>query len=89
MWKTVLTTFALVFLAELGDKTQLSTMILASRSKSAASVFIGSACALVISSLLGVIGGTFLQRYIPQNFIHVGAGISFILIGFLLLLGKT
>lgn len=88
MWKTILSTFLLVFLAELGDKTQLSTMALASKSSSIWYVFIGSAAALVLSSLIGVLAGSVINRYVPQNYIQIGAGLSFLVIGALLLLGK-
>ncbi|RCX16129.1 uncharacterized protein UPF0016 [Anaerobacterium chartisolvens] len=88
MWKTIFTTFILVFLAELGDKTQLSTMLLASKSKSIWYVFIGSACALILSSLIGVIAGSFINKYIPEIYIQLGSGIAFIIIGFLLIVGK-
>ena len=89
MWKSILTTFIVVFLAELGDKTQLSTMILASKSKSALFTFIGSASALVLSSLIGVFAGTILNKYIPIIYIHIFSGITFIIIGLLLLWGKV
>lgn len=88
MWKTFLTTFGLVFLAELGDKTQLATMLLVAQNKSPWAVFLGAAGALVLSSLLGVLCGSALARYVPQNYIHAGAGVAFIVIGALLLLGK-
>lgn len=88
MWKTIFTTFCLVFLAELGDKTQLSTMLLASKSNSIWYIFIGSACALVLASLLGVFAGSVINKYIPQHYIQIGSGISFIVIGTLLLIGK-
>ncbi|WHH57257.1 TMEM165/GDT1 family protein [Petroclostridium sp. X23] len=88
MWKIIFTTFWIVFLAELGDKTQLSTMLLASKTKSGLSVFIGAASALILSSVIGVLCGEILSRYIPQNYIQIGAGISFIAIGLLLLFGK-
>ncbi|NLY44297.1 MAG: TMEM165/GDT1 family protein [Clostridiaceae bacterium] len=88
MWKTIFVTFWIVFIAELGDKTQLSTMFLASRSKTSLPVFIGSATALVFSSLIGVMCGNILQKYLPPHFIQIGAGISFIAIGFFLLTGK-
>ena len=65
MWRTIFSTFILVFLAELGDKTQLSTMLLASKSNSIWHVFIGSACALVLSSILGVLAGSTIHKYIP------------------------
>ncbi len=88
MLKTIITTFFLVFLAELGDKTQLSTMILASRSGSKWHIFIGSACALVLSSLLGVLVGSVINRYIPQFYIQAGSGFAFLIIGILLISGK-
>jgi putative Ca2+/H+ antiporter (TMEM165/GDT1 family) len=88
MWKSVVSAFVLVFLAELGDKTQLSTMLLASKSKSIWYTFIGSACALVLSSLLGVIAGSYINKYVPPSFLQVGSGIAFLIIGALLVLGK-
>ena len=88
MIKTILTAFFLVFLAELGDKTQLSTMLLASKANSIWYVFIGSACALILSSLLGVLAGSVIQKYIPTSYIQFGSGIAFILVGILLVWGK-
>lgn len=87
-WKTFLTTFGLVFLAELGDKTQLATMLIATQSKSLASVFLGSAGALVLSALLGVLFGAVLTRYVPTHYLQNGAGVAFVVIGFLLIFGK-
>ncbi|KAF0196375.1 MAG: hypothetical protein FD169_992 [Bacillota bacterium] len=88
MWKTFLTTFWLVFLAELGDKTQLATMLLVAQHKSPWVVFAGAAIALVFSSLLGVLFGSTIARFVPQNYIQSGAGVTFIIIGALLLFGK-
>jgi Ca2+/H+ antiporter, TMEM165/GDT1 family len=88
MWKSIITAFLLVFFAELGDKTQLSTMLLASKSNNIWYVFLGSACALVLSSLLGVLAGSVIQKYIPVSYIQIFSGIAFILVGFLLVLGK-
>lgn len=88
MFKTIISTFILVFLAELGDKTQLSTMLLASKSKSIWFVFIGSAFALVLSSFIGVLAGTTIHKYIPASYIQIGSGIAFLIIGLLLLFGK-
>jgi len=87
-WKTFLVAFGLVFLAELGDKTQLATMLLVAQNKSPTSVFLGAAAALVLTSLLGVMAGAALTRLVPLNLIRSGAGAAFILIGALLLLGK-
>ncbi|MGI6113941.1 MAG: TMEM165/GDT1 family protein [Mahellales bacterium] len=78
----------MVFIAELGDKTQLATMMMASRSNSIWYVFIGSAAALVCSSLLGVIAGSVLTKYIPTNYLQTGSGIAFVIIGTLLLLNR-
>jgi putative Ca2+/H+ antiporter (TMEM165/GDT1 family) len=88
MLREIITAFLLVFLAELGDKTQLSTMMLASKSKSIWPTFVGSASALVVSSLLGVLAGFLLNKYIPESYVRVGSGVAFLLIGMLLVLGK-
>lgn len=88
MWKSVFSAFVLVFIAELGDKTQLSTMLLASKSNSRWLIFIGSSCALILSSLLGVIFGSMINKYIPEIYIQIGSGVAFLIIGFLLLAGK-
>lgn len=88
MIKIIFSTFILVFLAELGDKTQLTTMLLASQSSSRTAVFIGSSIALLLSSLCGVLLGSILNKYIPQNLIQYAAGFSFILIGALLIFNK-
>lgn len=88
MFKIIFSTFILVFIAELGDKTQIATMLLASEKKSALPVFIGSSFALICSSLLGVFVGNIISKYIPANTIQIAAAIAFILIGIFLLLGK-
>lgn len=88
MWKSIITAFVLVFLAELGDKTQLSTMLLASKSSSVWYTFIGSAFALVLSSFLGVLAGSVINKYIPANYIQFFSGVAFLIIGSLLVLGK-
>jgi putative Ca2+/H+ antiporter (TMEM165/GDT1 family) len=88
MLKLILSTFLLVFIAELGDKTQLATMLLASQNESIWPIFIGSSLALVCSSLLGVFAGNLLSKYIPASYLQTGAAIAFIIIGILLLLGK-
>lgn len=79
--KILMTTFSLVFLAELGDKTQLATLLLSSDSDSKLSVFVGSAGALMLCSLLAVLAGTAASRYIPENYIKIGAGIAFVAVG--------
>lgn len=81
-------TFGLVFLAELGDKTQLTTMLLAARARSPVLIFVGAGMALVLSSLIGVVFGEALTRLVPLRYIQLGAGGAFVVIGALLLLGK-
>lgn len=88
MWKAIITAFCMVFLAELGDKTQLSTMLLASKSESIWYTFIGSSLALVLASLVGVLAGSILNKHIPLNYIQLFSGAAFIIIGFLLISGK-
>ncbi|HBG75451.1 MAG TPA: hypothetical protein DDW86_00645 [Clostridiales bacterium] len=87
--KTLLTTFCLVFLAELGDKTQMATMLMAAKTKSIWMVFIGSALALAASSLIGVFAGGLLIKFIPQNIIQTASGLAFLVIGILLISGKV
>ena len=88
-WKVLFTTFGLVFLAELGDKTQLMTMALSAQSKSPRSVFIGAAVALVLSSVIGVLVGGLLVRYVPAQYIRLGSGVLFMVVGALLVFGRA
>lgn len=87
-WQTFFSTFLLIFLAELGDKTQLSVLLLAAQDRPIWGVFLGSASALVLSSLIGVLLGGTLSRYLPAFYLQKGAGAAFVIIGLLLLLGK-
>lgn len=86
--KAMFISFGLVFLAELGDKTQLTTMMLAAQNKSAVAVFVGSALALVMASLLGVVFGEAITRLVPPQAIRTGAAVGFLAIGGFLLLGR-
>ena len=87
--KLFITTFSLVFLAELGDKTQLATLCLSANYNSKISVFLGSAFALIISSLIAVLIGAGLSRVLPPNYIQIGAGIFFIIAGIWMLISST
>jgi putative Ca2+/H+ antiporter (TMEM165/GDT1 family) len=80
-FKLVLTTFGLVFLAELGDKTQLAAFCLSANCDSRWSVFLGSASALVVTSLIAVLLGDVVTRFVSPQHIKLGAGIFFILVG--------
>lgn len=85
MWMT----FGMVFLAELGDKTQLATFCLSADCDPKWSVFVGSATALVLSALLAVFFGSTLSRYIPQHYIKIGAGVFFLAAGIWMLWSAT
>ena len=87
--KLLLTTFGLVFLAELGDKTQLATVCFSADCDSRVSVFLGSAGALVLSSLIAVVFGAGISRFIPPNYIKIGAGIFFVIVGIWILYTVT
>ena len=81
-FKTLSTVFTSVFIAELGDKTQLATMLFASdKETSKLTVFIGASLALVVTSALGVIGGSVISQYVGEKTLHYLAGIGFIAIG--------
>lgn len=74
--------FTTVFLAELGDKTQLATMLFAAdREVSKLTVFFAAAAALVVASAIGVAAGALLSAYINEKVLHYIAGTGFILIG--------
>ena len=79
--KVMMTTFGMIFLAELGDKTQLATFCFAAENKSWLSVFIGSAGALILTSLLAVATGCTVSKFIPANYIKMGAGVLFVGLG--------
>ena len=87
-WKLFLSTFGTIFLAELGDKTQLAGLSLASGASSKWTVFAGSALALVATSAIAVGAGEAVSRVIPPQWIRGIAGAAFIAMGVLFLVRK-
>lgn len=80
--KLFMAVFATVFLAELGDKTQLATMLFATKqSVSLMTIFVGASLALMTSTGLAVIGGSLVSQYIDPRYLSYIAGAGFILIG--------
>ena len=80
--KTFSTIFTSVFIAELGDKTQLATLLFASdKETSKLTVFIGASLALVVTSAIGVMAGSVISQYVGEKTLHHLAGIGFIAIG--------
>ena len=87
-WRVLLTTFGVIFLAEIGDKTQLAAMTMAAQKKRPWEVFIAASLALTVVSAIGVVVGGFVTQYLPLEWVRRGAASLFILIGVLMLLGK-
>jgi len=80
--KLFLAVFGAVFLAELGDKTQLATMLFATKqSVSLLTIFVGASLALMLSTGLAVLGGSVVSQYIEPKYLSYAAGAAFILIG--------
>jgi putative Ca2+/H+ antiporter (TMEM165/GDT1 family) len=80
--KVFFVVFGTVFLAELGDKTQLATVLFASRpSVSLVTVFVGASLALILSSLLAVAAGSVISQYVDPRYLSYVAGAGFIIIG--------
>jgi putative Ca2+/H+ antiporter (TMEM165/GDT1 family) len=84
-WKLFASTFAAIFVAELGDKTQLATLSLASGGSSRWTVFAGSALALVATSALAVSGGEVISRFVSPVWLKRAAGALFVILGVLFL----
>ncbi len=87
-WSAFWATFSALFLAEMGDKTQLAAITLAAQTRSPLSVFLGATLALALVSLIGVAVGTAIGQYLPENIIKRVAAIAFIVVGVLMLWGK-
>lgn len=87
-WKILGTAFVTLFLAELGDKTQLAIITMSAKTESKLAVFIGASLALVFVSLLAVLFGGLLTQFIPTEWLQRIVAIAFIVIGVLMLFGK-
>jgi len=82
--RVFLSTFALLFIAELGDKTQLAVISMTAKHKMPISVFVGAALALAAVTLLGVVGGEVLTRFIPELVLRKAAALLFVVMGILM-----
>ena len=81
-YKIFFTVFSVVFIAELGDKTQLATLLFAAdKDVSKITVFLGSSLALIFTSALAVVLGSMLSQYINPRYMSILAGVGFIIIG--------
>ena len=90
-WKTTAAAFGMVFLAELGDKTQVALFTMTVQGKSRAAVLVGGCLALITTTVLAVALGSLLQGALGDRFqrwIRVAAGLAFVAMGALMLFGK-
>lgn len=87
-WKLFGTAFLTLFLAELGDKTQLAVITMTAKTDSKLSIFLGASLALILVTLIGVLVGSVLAEYIPTEWLQRIVASAFIIIGVLMLFGK-
>jgi putative Ca2+/H+ antiporter (TMEM165/GDT1 family) len=87
-WRLLVTTLGLVFVAELGDKTQLAVITMTARTGKPITVLVGAVVALALVTVLGVLLGGVITRFVPIEWVSKGASMAFITIGALMLLGK-
>lgn len=86
--KALLMVFLSVFLAELGDKTQIATLLFAAdQNLSRVGVFAAASAALVFASLIAVLFGAQISRIIPPSTLRIMAGLGFVAIGLWMLIG--
>ena len=77
----LLSTFLTIFIAELGDKTQLATLTISGTSNKPLAVFLGSSTALVFASLLGALAGGSISNFVPEIILKSIASVTFFIIG--------
>ena len=85
-WKIFFTTFWMIFITEMGDKTQLTNLSMVSKSKMPLVVFGASLLGYALATLVAILFGGFVYKHVPQNYIQIGSGCLFIVIGILILL---
>lgn len=85
VWGVFSSTFFTIFMAEIGDKTQLSTLLMSAESQSPWTVFAGAAVALIATSLVGVLLGRWLASKLSPKTLETATGTSLLLISVMLL----
>jgi len=86
-WRVFASTYAMMAVAEMGDKTQLGVIALTGKFGNPWAVFIGAALALVLVSSVGVLGGRFLSRYVESGKLELVAAALFLVLGAVFLVG--
>ena len=84
----LLSTFLTIFVAELGDKTQLATLTMSGTSNKPLAVFLGSSTALVLASLIGALAGGSISNFVPEIILKSIASLTFFIIGIRLFLSS-
>ncbi|MEL6489835.1 MAG: TMEM165/GDT1 family protein [Cyanobacteria bacterium J06621_3] len=79
-WPVFLSTFITIFLAELGDKTQVTTLLISAESQAPVIVFLGAGSALIATSLIGVLLGQWMSTRVSEETLDLCAGILLLLI---------
>jgi len=82
--RVLLSTFALLFVAELGDKTQLAVILMTAKHKMPVWIFVGATLSLAAVTALGVLGGGLLTRFIPEMILRKVAAVVFVVMGLLM-----
>ncbi len=85
-WKIFFATFTTIFVAELGDKTQIAAFAISAQSKAITSVILGAILALSIATVLGVVAGALLGSFVNPEKIKYFSGVAFILMGMWILI---
>lgn len=81
-YKVLVTVFSVVFIAELGDKTQLATMLFATDKEiNKLTIFIGASLALIFATAIGILAGSLISEYFSEKHLHYVAGVGFVAIG--------
>lgn len=83
-WRVALSTFALLFIAELGDKTQLAVINMTAKHRAPWPVFIGAVLALSLVTAIGVALGEGLTRLVPAHILQKAAALLFVCMGALM-----
>lgn len=87
-WKIFLATFGAIFLAELGDKTQIANLSMAAKTNSILPVILGSCFAFALVTLVTVVLGSVLGKFLKPEYVRYVAAISFVIIGILMFFDK-
>ena len=81
IFSLLLSTFITIFIAELGDKTQLATLTMSGTSSRPLAVFLGSSTALVLASLIGALAGGSISNFVPEIILKSIASVTFFILG--------